>query len=110
MLSPSSITAAVSGEEVRAIAEKSIGVPTGKSLGDAFKDFGIGAAGGAVAGVATRIFGGWGLLAAPLLAGSIVKGDRGTIIATMFGALVGMALLGGVGGGAQAQASQQEVM
>jgi hypothetical protein len=53
-----------------------------------------------------RLFGGWGLLAAPLLAGSIVKGDRGTIIATMFGAIVGMALLGGLGGTSTAQTSQ----
>lgn len=82
-------------------------MPTASGLGSAFKDFGIGAAGGAVAGIATRLFGGWGLLAAPLLAGSIVKGDRGTIIATMFGALVGMALLGGLGGGNTAQTSQQ---
>jgi len=75
-------------------------------MGDAFKDFGIGAAGGAAAGLAMKLFGGWGLLAAPLLAGSIVKGDRGTIIATMFGALIGMALLGGIGGTASAETSQ----
>jgi len=75
-------------------------------LGNAFKDFGIGAAGGAVAGIATRLFGGWGLLAAPLLAGSIIKGDRGTIIATFFGTIVGLSLLGGLGGGT-AQTSQQ---
>jgi len=53
-----------------------------------------------------RVFGGWGLLAAPLLAGSVVKGERGTIIATMFGALVGVALLGGLGGSSTAQTSQ----
>jgi uncharacterized membrane protein YeaQ/YmgE (transglycosylase-associated protein family) len=52
-----------------------------------------------------RLFGGWGLLAAPLLAGSIVKGDRGTIIATMFGAFVGMAILGGFGASSSAQTS-----
>lgn len=85
-------------------------MPTASGLGSAFKDFGIGAAGGAVAGIATRLFGGWGLLAAPLLAGSIVKGDRGTIIATMFGALVGMALLGGLGGGGSTAQTSQQVM
>lgn len=77
-------------------------------LGDAFKDFGIGAAGGAVAGLATRLFGGWGLLAAPILAGSVIKGDRGKIIATMIGCFVGMALLGGLG--SSQQTSQQQVM
>jgi len=76
-------------------------VPTAKGIGDAFKDFGVGALGGAAAGLAMRVFGGWGLLAAPLLAGSVVKGDRGTIIATMFGALIGISLLGGMGGGTQ---------
>jgi len=80
---------------------KSIGVPTAKGLGDAFKDFGIGAAGGAAAALAIRIFGGWGLLAAPLLAGSIVKGERGTIIATGFGTLLGLMLLGGLGSSSQ---------
>jgi hypothetical protein len=53
-----------------------------------------------------RLFGGWGLLAAPLLAGSIIKGDRGTIIATGVGAFLGMALLGGMGGSSQAETSQ----
>ena len=85
--------------------EKSIGVPTASGIGSAFKDFGVGAAGGAAAGLAMRLFGGWGLLAAPLLAGSIVKGDRGKIIATMFGALIGMALLGGLGSSSQSSAS-----
>jgi hypothetical protein len=86
--------------------EKSIGVPSAKGLGGAFKDFGIGVAGGAAAGLAMRLFGGWGLLAAPLLAGSIVKGERGTIIACGFGALLGVALLGGLGGTSSAQTSQ----
>lgn len=85
-------------------------MPTAKGLGSAFKDFGIGAAGGAAAGLAMRLFGGWGLLAAPLLAGSIIKGDRGTIIATGFGAVIGLLLLGGLGGGTAQQTSQQQVM
>lgn len=85
-------------------------MPTASGIGSAFKDFGIGAAGGAVAGIATRLFGGWGLLAAPLLAGSIVKGNRGTIIATVFGALIGMALLGGLGGGSTTAQTSQQVM
>jgi hypothetical protein len=74
-------------------------------MGDAFKDFGIGAAGGAVAALAMRLFGGWGLLAAPLVAGSIIKGERGTIIACGMGALLGMALLGGLGSSSQSSAN-----
>lgn len=85
--------------------EKSIGVPTMKGVGDAFKDFGIGAAGGAVAGLAMRLFGGWGLLAAPLLAGAVIKGERGTIIATFIGAMLGMTLLGGGGSTSQSASS-----
>jgi len=43
-----------------------------------------------------------GALAAPILAGSVVKGNRGTALATIAGFL---ALSGVMGGGASAQSS-----
>jgi len=79
---------------------KEVGVPTVSGMKDSFKDFGIGCAGGAVAGICMSIFGGLGFLAAPIIAGSMLKGNRGTVVSVMFGTLLGIALLGGGGGGA----------
>jgi len=80
-----------------------VGVPTVKGLKDSFKDFGMGLVGGLIFVMALRMFGGLGLLAAPLIAGSVIKGDRGSMIATMSGfmlfALAGSAIGGGGGGG-----------
>ena len=71
-------------------------VPTTKGIGGAFKDFGIGALGGLVFVLALKIFGPLGILAAPLLAGSTIKGDKGTLIATLAGFMLvaGSGLLG----------------
>lgn len=77
------------------MGEKIVEVPTGKSIGSAFKDFGTGALGGLVFMLAGSIFGPLGLIAAPLLAGSMLKGDTGKIIAV----IAGFMLLAGVGGG-----------
>jgi len=62
-----------------------VAVPTVKGIGGAFKDFGIGLIGGLVFLLAYQLFGALGVIAAPLLAGSMIKGDKGTIIATMSG-------------------------
>ena len=60
-----------------------------------FKDFGIGALGGLIFLLARSLFGGIGVVAAPLIAGSIVKGDRGKTIALVSGfMLLAMAALG----------------
>lgn len=67
------------------MADKVIGVPTVKGIGSSLKDFGIGALGGLVYLLATQIFGPLGVLAAPLLAGSMIKGNRGEVIAVMAG-------------------------
>lgn len=72
-----------------------ISVPTMKGVGNSFKDFGIGLLGGIVFLLATRMFGGLGVLAAPLLAGSMLKGEKGTIIATIAGFMLIAA--GGIG-------------
>ena len=89
------------------MGDKVISVPTVKGMGNSFKDFGIGLLGGLVFLFALRLFGALGVLAAPLLAGSMIKGDRGTIIATLAGfALVAM---GGLTGGQSAGAGSGEM-
>ena len=64
---------------------KMLGVPTVKGIGSAFKDFGVGAIGGLLFLVAYKLFGALGVLAAPLIAGSMIKGERGSMISTMAG-------------------------
>jgi len=83
--------------------EKTIGVPSVSGMKGAFTDFAVGAGGGLLYGLARGIFGSGllGSLAAPVLAGSIVKGARGTALAT----IAGFMLLAGLGGGASASAS-----
>jgi len=82
----------------------SVGVPSVKGMKGAFTDFAVGAGGGLVFAIASAIFGSGliGALAAPILAGSVVKGNRGTALATIAGFL---ALSGVMGGGASAQSS-----
>jgi len=68
-----------------------------------FADFAWGAAGGLIYGLGKGIFGSGiiGALAAPVLAGSVITGARGTALATTAGFL----LLSGLGGGSPAKAS-----
>jgi len=74
---------------------QSISVPTVKGVGSAFKDFGMGALAGLILVLAMRIFGAFGFLAAPLLAGAMFKNDTGKTVTTIAGLALGMALLGG---------------
>jgi len=62
-----------------------VAVPTVSTITSAFKDFGIGALGGLIFLIASQLFGGLGIIAAPLLAGSVIKGERGKTIATISG-------------------------
>jgi len=91
--------------------EKTLGVPSVKGMQSAFTDYAVGAGGGLVFGLAQAIFGSGliGSLAAPVLAGSIVKGARGTALATIAGF---MALQSMFGAATPASASNgnQEVM
>ncbi|OGO29981.1 MAG: hypothetical protein A2Z29_04755 [Chloroflexi bacterium RBG_16_56_11] len=69
----------------------------------AFRDYGVGFIGGAVNGLAAGILGNGllGTIAAPILAGSVIKGTSGTVIATVAGFLAAQSLgLFGGGGGA----------
>lgn len=87
---------------IQAAGEKGlgVGVPTMGGIGDAFKDFGIGAIAGLLFLLGSKIFGGLGIIAAPLLVGSMIKGERGKILAT----IAGFMLLA-VGGIAASQSS-----
>jgi len=66
----------------------------------AFGDFAVGAAGGLVYQLSQSLFGSGllGALAAPVLAGSVIKGTRGTVLSTV----AGYNLLAGNGGGSGA--------
>jgi len=70
-------------------------VPTAKGIGAGFKDFGIGAVAGLAMVLLGGLFGGLGFLAAPILAGAMVKGDNAKVITTVAGMALGMALLSG---------------
>lgn len=82
--------------------EGTIGVPSVQGMKSAFMDFAVGAGGGLVYMLASALFGSGllGLLAAPVLAGSVIKGARGTALAT----IAGFMLFAGLGA-SQAQAS-----
>ena len=86
----------------------SIGVPSVRTMQSAFGDFAWGAAGGLIYGLSQALLGSGliGALAAPVLAGSVIKGTRGTAIAT----IAGFMLLSNLGGATAQAAPQAEVM
>lgn len=74
---------------------KSIGMPSAGGLKEALIDYGLGAGGGIVYALSTALTGSGflgGLIGAGL-AGSIIKGTRGTAIATILGF---MTIVGGL--------------
>lgn len=75
---------------------KSIGVPSVKGMQGAFADYAWGAGGGLIYGLAKAILGSGfiGSLAAPVLAGSVIKGPRGTALATVAGFMALSGLFG----------------
>jgi len=90
---------------------RAIGVPSVRGMRGAFTAFAIGAGGGLVYALSTAFFGTglMGALAAPVLAGSVVKGNRGTALATIAGFLL-LSGVGSAGGSAQAASSSNNVM
>lgn len=88
---------------------RTVGVPTVKGMQGAFTDFALGAGGGLIYSLSQAIFGSGliGSLAAPVLAGSVVKGNRGTALATIAGFMLFASL--GIGT-AQASAGSEDVM
>lgn len=84
-------------------------MPTMRGVQDSMMDFGVGLAGGLIYALSTA-FTGSGLLGGLIgagLAGSIVKGNRGTAIATVLGF---QTIIGAVGQSAQAATPEDEVM
>lgn len=74
---------------------KAIGMPSGSGIKESLIDYGLGAGGGVVYALSNALTGSGllgGLLGAAL-AGSIIKGTRGTTIATMLGF---MTIVGGI--------------
>lgn len=80
------------------------GTPTTSGMKNSLTDFAVGAAGGFFYDVVTAILGSGliGGLGAAAIAGSMVKGPRGEMIATMLGFQAGMTLISGP---SEAQAS-----
>lgn len=79
------------------MGEKTVGVPTVKGMGSAFKSFAVGAGGGLVFLLAYKLFGALGIIAAPLIAGSMIKGERGEMISTIAGFMLFAAVALGTG-------------
>ena len=88
---------------------KAVGPPSVGGIKDAAIDFGLGAGGGLVYAVSTAVTGSGllGGLVGAALAGSILKGPRGTVVATMLGF---MTILGGLGAPAAASSQDPGVM
>ncbi len=81
--------------------KQTVGVPTMRSMGTAFGDWGVGLAGGGIYYLAQAFLGTgiFGSVLAPIAAGSFLKGTRGTVIATIAGFQAAEDLLGGLLGG-----------
>lgn len=67
--------------------DKTIGVPSVAGMQGAFTDAAVGAGGGLIYGLARAVLGNGfiGSIIAVVLAGSVVKGPRGTALATIAG-------------------------
>lgn len=86
------------------MASSSIGVPSVKGMKSAFGDFAVGGIGGLAYAIGQALLGSGllGAIVAPVLAGSIVKGARGTALATTAGFLL---LSGALSGGSSSAAA-----
>ena len=87
---------------------QSIGVPSLKGMGNAFTDAGIGAVGGLAYGLSKSILGSGflGTLIATIVSGSLIKGNRGTAIATISGFMLLADMLTGTASQASAEPSR----
>lgn len=77
--------------------DKAIGVPTVGGVKSTAEDALLGAAAGAIFALSQNFFGkGWiGAIIGILLAGTVIKGDRGQDVVTILGALAAISMLGG---------------
>lgn len=76
--------------------EKTIGVPSVRGMRGAFTDAAVGAGGGLAYGISQALLGSGliGSIIATVVAGSMVKGVRGTALATIAGFQAGHGLFG----------------
>jgi len=90
---------------------KSVGVPTAGGVKEALIDYGYGVGGGIVYSLASSLLGSGllGSLGSAALAGSVIKGARGTTIATVLG-FMGILASMGAAGGVGATSTGAEVM
>ena len=81
-------------------------MPSAGGIKESLIDYGLGAGGGLIYAISTAVTGSGfiGSLLGAGLAGSVVKGTRGTVIATMLGFQMILGSLGGGGGSAQSDA------
>lgn len=79
------------------MADKAIGVPTVGGIKSTAEDALLGAAAGAIFALSQQLFGkGWiGAIVGILLAGTVIKGDRGQDVVTILGALGAISMFGG---------------
>ena len=75
----------------------SVGVPSTRGMSTALGDFGVGAIGGAIYSLSSAIFGSGfiGALISIVLAGSMIKGTRGTALAAVAGFMAFSSLFAG---------------
>jgi len=76
---------------------KDIGVPSARGVKGALIDYAYGAGGGIVYSLASSLLGSGflGSLGSAVIAGSVIKGVKGEIIATMMGFMGMMSAMGG---------------
>ncbi len=89
-----------------------VGVPTVGRMKSAFGNYAVGALGGLIYNLGRNIFGSGliGSLVAPVLAGSVVKGEAGVALATTAGFLTFSGLSGGSTAEAATAQPAQEVL
>ena len=95
--------------ENEVLSEKKVGMPTMGSFKDALIDFAVGAGGGLVYALSSAVTGSGliGVLVGAGVAGSVIKGTRGTVLATTLGF---MTIVGSLGGSTQASSPDAGVM
>jgi len=95
------------------LADQPISVPSAGGMQSAFSDYAVGAGGALLIQLSQGILGtGFiGSLLAPVLGASMVKGTRGSMLATMAGFAGLQSLLAGLGGfGGQGSGANEEIM
>jgi hypothetical protein len=84
-----------------------VGAPNASGIKDALTSYGVGVAGGAVYGFSQKYLGKYGIVGSiggAVLAGSMIKGVRGEMIATLLGYTAGLQFVSSMGNKAASSA------